>query len=497
MKKRLINRLITVVTSLAIVLLINTCFPNNIIDTNSVTSSTSSDSFAVSETETENPFNYQDDNIVEYNRKSWVQPSEWNCPKIDPKNYNGSIMLYFDRIGLEPEYSKGKVQRVYFSMTDATEPVSSIKFHFFYDTRLKVKPDSNGNYITARDGLNGFTTGSAMVEEGQLVFYATSSTDKLLSAGCIFTVDFIVPENAEPGDLYPFGLAYVNDGIATDTFINSAKDDAGKLQMTYVFTKGIYNGYIRINGEKKPATTTAPETESSIYAESYELEDGYYFSHDDGVSTGLGFSKKMLKSLKLVEKADGKEVVKVLGKDIDINDISFNGATPANTYDSNNKTFKYEVPIYIGKTPLVTKDGKPVCATVYIGIKGDTNLDNRLNVTDATFTLRYVKALNDPVLINDPDAPYKLRLNSRIDYGTDSDLEELSAFLADADQNEYDVNNWKTKKNGRRFNVTDASMLLNWIKLYNTEKANHNNAEPSDSTRYALWVNATAGKNRG
>ena len=74
MKKRLINRLITVVTSLAIVLLINTCFPNNIIDTNSVTSSTSSDSFAVSETETENPFNYQDDNIVEYNRKSWVQP---------------------------------------------------------------------------------------------------------------------------------------------------------------------------------------------------------------------------------------------------------------------------------------------------------------------------------------------------------------------------------------------------------------------------------------
>ena len=89
-----------------------------------------------------------------------------------------------------------------------------------------------------------------MVKEGQLVFYATSSTDKLLSAGCIFTVDFIVPENAEPGDLYPFGLAYVNDGIATDTFINSAKDDAGKLQMTYVFTKGIYNGYIRMNGEK-------------------------------------------------------------------------------------------------------------------------------------------------------------------------------------------------------------------------------------------------------
>ena len=95
----------------------------------------------------------------------------------------------------------------------------------------------------------------------------------------------------------------------------------------------------------------------------------------------------------------------------------------------------------------------------------------------------------------DPDAPYKFRLNTRVDEGTDSDLEELSAFLADVDQNEYDVNNWKTKKNGRRFNVTDASMILNWIQLYNQEKANNNNEEPTDSTRYNLWVKATAGKN--
>ncbi len=203
----------------------------------------------------------------------------------------------------------------------------------------------------------------------------------------------------------------------------------------------------------------------------------------------------VLKSLKLVEVVDGKEVVKVLGEDIDINDVNFNGATPAKIYDSKSKTFKYEVPIYIGETALVTKDGKPVCATVYIGVKGDANLDNRVTAVDATYVFKYVKALNEPAMQTDPDAPYKIRLNTRVDEGTDSDLEELSAFLADVDQNEYDENNWNTKKKRRRFNVSDASMILNWIQLYNTEKAQHDDVEPTDSTRYDLWVKATAGKN--
>ena len=171
-------------------------------------------------------------------------------------------MLYFDKIGLDPEYAKGKVQRVYFSITGATEPVSYIKFHVFYDTRLTVKENSAGKFITPGKGLNGFTTGSAKIEDGQLAFYAYAE-DTLLNHSCLFTIDFIVPENAEQGEVYPIGLAYTDDGIVADTFINSHKDEAGKLQMTYVFTKGIYNGYIRILGEKK-TTTTTPTTTTTV-----------------------------------------------------------------------------------------------------------------------------------------------------------------------------------------------------------------------------------------
>ena len=93
---------------------------------------------------------------------------------------------------------------------------------------------------------NPFTSGSAIVKEGELAFYAYSNKDISVDKRCIFTIDFIVPENAKSGDLYPIGLAYVDDGIAADCFINLKKDDAGRKQMAYLFQKGIYNGYIKI-----------------------------------------------------------------------------------------------------------------------------------------------------------------------------------------------------------------------------------------------------------
>lgn len=209
--------------------------------------------------ESDNPFDKQDDREVPYDASRWVQPKEWNTPAINPRDYQDGIMLFFDKIGLEQEYARGKTQRVYFSIVGATEPVSYVKFHIYYDTRLKVKPNSAGDVLNNGKAFTDFTTGSAMIKEGQLVFYAYSEEAKLLNNSSLFTIDFIVPENAEKGDVYPIGLAYTDDGIVKDTFIKAEPDGAGMLQMTYVFTRGIYNGYIRILGEK-PVTSAASTT---------------------------------------------------------------------------------------------------------------------------------------------------------------------------------------------------------------------------------------------
>lgn len=263
MDNKLLNRFISAITSLALVLSIYNCFSDSITNTYAVTLTTLEKTAAVSAEGSENPFDKQDDREVPYDRTRWVQPNEWNAPTFDPRDYEGGLMIYFDKIGLDPEYAPGKVQRVYCSITGATEPVSYVKFHIFYDTRLTVKENSKGEVITPGKGLSGFTTGSAKVEDGQLAFYAYGE-DTLLSQSCLFTIDFIVPEDAEQGEVYPIGMAYTDDGIVADTFIKSKHDDAGRLQMTYAFTKGIYNGYIKIIGEKKTTTTTTVATTTTV-----------------------------------------------------------------------------------------------------------------------------------------------------------------------------------------------------------------------------------------
>ena len=198
----------------------------------------------------ENPFDRQDDEEVPYDGSYWIQPREWNVPKINTKEYDGGIMLYFDKISMDAEDARGKTQRVYFSVSGVKESVGMVRFHIFYDTRLKVEENANGEVITAGRAVEGFATGSVKVEEGQLEFYAYSN-EKAVADGSLFTVDFKLPEDADEGEVYPFGIIFVRDDVGSDVFINTAQDDAGRLQMAYVFTKGIHNGWIRINGEKR------------------------------------------------------------------------------------------------------------------------------------------------------------------------------------------------------------------------------------------------------
>ena len=230
-----------------------------------------------------NPFNKQNDEEVLYDGKSWVQPVEWNVPTINTREYNGSIMLFFDKISFDPENVRGKTQRVYFSLRGIKDEVSMVRFHIFYDTRLKVKAGSNGEVAAAGKAVKGFDTGSVMVEEGQLEFYAYSN-DKALVDGSLFTIDFIIPENAEQGELYPIGIVFVKDDVGNDLFIDRAQSEAGRLQMAYVFQKGIYNGWIKMNGEKpKPALMLGdPNNDGKVDAKDATFVLGEYALRSTG-----------------------------------------------------------------------------------------------------------------------------------------------------------------------------------------------------------------------
>lgn len=130
-------------------------------------------------------------------------------------------------------------------------------------------------------------------------------------------------------------------------------------------------------------------------------------------------------------------------------------------YREEQTNFTYIVDVLYDGQPLVDADGKPMTFKAYIGVKGDSNLDNKADAKDASNALAfYSKASvmqegesSDNIRLN-PDA------NDIINNNPDLDLDQFGAFLVDVDQDVYDLDNWKTKKSGRVIDAKDASAIL-------------------------------------
>ena len=104
-------------------------------------------------------------------------------------------------------------------------------------------------------------------------------------------------------------------------------------------------------------------------------------------------------------------------------------------------------------------DGTPVTMTVYIGVKGDANLDNIADAKDASAVLAYYADVQTG----------KKPEDSSISGNSDKALENLGAFLADVDMNENSADNFANEKttannkNGKRLvDAKDASTILNF-----------------------------------
>ena len=362
-----------------------------------------------------NYFNKQDDCEVPYNGSYWIQPPAWNCPTVNPRNYEGGIMIFFDKIGLYPENAHGKIQRIYVSVHGATDPVSMMKFHVFYDTRLKVVNNSNGDPVNPGKAVVDFDTGSAMVEEGQIAFYAYSKTDIELGNASLFTIDFQIPDDAEPGDFYPIGMSYVDDGIVADTFIDSKCTEEGKLQMTYVFSKGIYNGYLYMMGEpkRKKADLTLRIPREGV---KYDTDPKAWFGKtpDDIVISDLEWTER--NSLSDFGEGDTFKAGKVYG-------LMFK-VTPAG-----GRTFskKFEVTVN-GKKAVyqgsdITNGGMFVTDIEALDkLRGDINNDGLVNITDISLLSAHIKGRKMLSDLNIAD----FNSDSKIDV---TDLSKLAAHI--------------------------------------------------------------------
>ena len=247
----------------------------------------------------------------------------------------------------------------------------------------------------------------------------------------VIKLSIVIPEDATPGeyvvDMYDHIVTDVNGSYITDKVL-------------------VLDGKI-IVGDPTPERV-------SSYAV-IETEPGFYFSHDDGTN-GRGFSKDMVKTIKIVDVySNGTEVERT---DVDASLINFNGKTPASVYDATRTDFKYDhdVQVYYGDLALTDKDGNPLYITAYIGVKGDINLDNKVTAVDASAALIYNADLQ--LEGNTPDT---LQLSFSPLVKAPGDVyDQFAAFLGDVDEDEFAADNWKKTKSERKIIPIDASKIL-------------------------------------
>jgi hypothetical protein len=167
-----------------------------------------------------------------------------------------------------------------------------------------------------------------------------------------------------------------------------------------------------------------------------------------------------------IEDADGNPVV--LGEytenAIDITDsVTFGDATPSNTYSADEKDFKYELPIYYRGEALNDVEGLPCEVEVYIGVKGDADLSNEVDGSDATLILQYFGNMQAGAGGVSVDAnTVQMNKINPIVTGPESIYDEFSVFLADVDSKLTD--NWKPgKKADRAIDGSDATLDLKYF----------------------------------
>ena len=112
---------------------------------------------------------------------------------------------------------------------------------------------------------------------------------------------------------------------------------------------------------------------------------GYYFNHDDEIRAlgdRGGFNPEHVMEIEIFDVYKNNTEIKRNESKIDKSWINFGKATPKKVFNSRNHSanisiedFKYEIPLMYGDDPLINSDKNIINVTVYIGLKGDYNLD--------------------------------------------------------------------------------------------------------------------------
>lgn len=126
---------------------------------------------------------------------------------------------------------------------------ASTGLHICYDNRLTIAenkygyPDiEKGNAIKYLNMALSDENPSSSEYGMKEIFLATSGNNCYGMNGTMWTINFILPDDVQEGDIFPIDIVYKENSETADMFSNVTNNRDGQLMSAYTFTKGIFNG---------------------------------------------------------------------------------------------------------------------------------------------------------------------------------------------------------------------------------------------------------------
>ena len=224
--------------------------------------------------------------------------------------------------------------------------------------------------------------------------------------------------------------------------------------------------------ESTTTSTTAVVT-STVKTQYIEIESvaGFYFN------TEASFDKEQIKKAILHDQTsqgytdeNGTVIITNVLSDekTDITaELTFGDATPANTYKAVENQFLYRVPVYYNGAVAKDDNGNDLTVTAYIGLKGDTDLNNIVDGRDATATLSYFAKISteDLTAANTALSPSEL-----VSGNAESVYDDFAAFLSDVKVDDGNKMSRFATKGERLVDGRDASSILSYFAKSSTEE---------------------------
>lgn len=177
-----------------------------------------------------------------------------------------------------------------------------------YDSRLSVKEDDNGYPEVTSGNAIGYL-GAMFGIYNDSIFLATVGEADYGRDGRMWNITFVLPEDAEEGDVYTLDIAWESvDGVTADMFSNFKNDRDGQLMSAYASRYGTYGSAVDFQASYEDTEKCPNLAYVDYFIDGYiAVAGGYGNTTDSGILYGDANCDKQ------IDIADATAVVQSIG----------------------------------------------------------------------------------------------------------------------------------------------------------------------------------------